>query len=144
MCAYIVSVCSSIDCADAFNQLDPKWQKILDNLGVAPRPPTAFPLYPHKRKPVEPIIISSLAELQVHAARLDPEFLDPKYVGFDLELSKNQEIVYMQVSISDLSTFIFKIGEALKIQDVLLNNHVKAMLESNNISKVGVGIFGVL
>ena len=88
----------------------------MDLIGVPPRPPTAFPLYPHNRKQAELTVISTLAEVENHAAKLDLATLDlavlgPGYVGFDLELTKKQEVAYVQVSVSDDKTIVIKIGE---------------------------------
>ena len=94
---------------------------------------------------MEPTVISTLAELEFHSAKLDPTVLNPGYVGFDLELSKKSEseIAYMQVSVSNDETIIIKLGEDLKIKDVLLSTFVRSLLESDDISKVGVGISGM-
>ena len=143
MYVHTAFICYIVESIDSFDQVDSKWQATLDRIGVPPRPMVTLPLYRHNEA-VEPILICTLAELADHAARLNPEALDPRYVGFDLELTTDKRIAYLQFSISDLETIIVKISDDLFLENVLQNPFIRALLQSEDISKVGVGIYGML
>ena len=134
----------SIDSTDSRNQVDTKWQMLLDRIGVSPRPPTSYPPY---RPELEPTIVHIVDDLPEQATALRAEAINAGYIGFDLEYAQrpNQQtqIACLQFSIGDIQNVVFKfVGEDLTVGDVLGNPDICDILVSPQIAKVGVGIHG--
>lgn len=82
-----------------------------------------------------------MEQLHEHAEAINKAATALGYVGFDLEHDMDGNIRYVQLSTDHVKALVFNIT-ALTIQAFLHNKHIRGLLESPEVLKVGVGISG--
>lgn len=122
-------------------QVDRAWQDTLDFLHYPPRRPASLPTYRFAFPPLQVVQIETTEQLHEHARAINETATALGYIGFDLEHDRDANIRYVQLSTDHARAFVFNVT-ALTNQALLHNEHIRGLLESPGVLKVGVGISG--